>query len=379
MNEIRKGKGKILLTPGPVHVSKDNFLLLEQLHHRTEDFEELVKESCFMLKELFGTREKVAIVTSSGTGVMEMAVVNFTLPSEKVLVLSAGKFGDRWADILRLHGRNVVYMYLPYEERVNIDKLVSLIDREKPDALALTHVESSTGMLFPLEQFMERVRSSGVRVMVDTIASLVVENLKMDEWGIDVVVGASQKALAVPPGLGFVAVNDRVFEIYSAKDPESYYFDFSGYEREEQDGHVPFTPSTICFQILHHSLKSSRSRGWDDIREKHIQYAEIFYRVFSLMGFEPLSKNPSSAVQVLKVPEGVAGGVNLSEIIRTKTDFIVADGQGNLQGKVIRTGFLGIHRGEILRSFILDVSGLIEEMGQIFDKKMVEEISGELS
>jgi len=232
-------------------------------------------------------------------------------------------------------------------------------------------------MLFPLEQFMERVKSSGVRVIVDAIASLAVENLKMDEWGIDVVIGASQKALAVPPGLGFVAVNDRTFEICGTKDPESYYFNFSDYEKEEPEGCVPFTPSTVCFQILYRSLKSSKTRGWDCIKEKHTRYADIFYRVFSLMGFEPLSEDPSYAVQVLKVPERIAKRVNLSEVIKSETDFIVADGQGNLQGKVIRTGFLGIHRGEILRSFILDVSGLIEEMGQIFDKKMVEKISWE--
>jgi len=326
---------RILLTPGPVHVAGSRYLLVEEMHHRSDSFRLLMRETCSFLAEILGTSGRVAVISSSGTGAMETAVANFTSGKDKALVVSAGKFGERWAEILTCHGRGVKVHRLIPEESIDVEGIAGLIVEEHPDVIFLTHVESSTGMLLPLRELMDLIKGKKPLVIVDAVASLGVEEISMDEWGMDVVVGASQKAFSVPPGLGIVAFGERAEEKMKEVHSKGYYFDLEKYLDEAAVGDPPFTPAIPLVQMMHESLRLFRSIGLDRMMERHIVLSNSFYAGMSALGFEVLSRNPSRAVHVLRVPGGVVEGTNLPALIEDRTGFVVADGQGEYRGKVI--------------------------------------------
>jgi len=373
MSDGVREKRNILLTPGPVHVDRERFFSLEEMHHRSDSFRNIMKETCSLVTELAGGPRGVAIVSSSGTGAMEAAVINFTARKEKALVISAGKFGDRWGELLTAFGRSSKVYRLDVEREIDISELVNLVRSESPDTIFLTHVESSTGMLFPLREFMDELTGSVPLVIVDAIASMGAEEICMEDWGIDVIVGASQKALAAPPGVGIVAYGKKAEDRMRRNGGRGYYLDLARYSDEIEKGDPPFTPAVHIVQMILDSLRHLKSLGWGGAIRRHAEISGSFYRGMKALGYETLSRHPSSAVQALKIPTQFAGKMDLPGYIEEKTGFVVAGGQGEFFGKLLRTGFLGIHGGKTIADFLIKMRGVNSGINLGIDEAGLEE------
>ncbi|MCX5752110.1 MAG: aminotransferase class V-fold PLP-dependent enzyme [Candidatus Krumholzibacteria bacterium] len=355
----------VIVSPGPVHVAPEAWKNLQALHHRSGEFRNIVRECRSALQELLHTSSPVYLLTSSGTGAMEAAVANVTVPGSRVLVVSGGKFGRRWAEIFDAYECRTSVLRFEDGAAIDVDSVVERIDRERPEFVALTHVESSTGLLFPLRELSRRLRGERSIMIVDAISSLGAEDFLMDEWRIDVAIGASQKSLAAPPGVSFAAVGKRALGLVGRRSKGVYYFDFNRAGLAAVGGDTPFTPAIGTIQIMHRSLRSMRALGFDKVILRHRTASGAFLRAAGHLSLESFAKNPSSAVQVLVLPRGCPGERVLAGLARQ--GFVAADGQDDLRGRVVRTGFLGLHGPKTLERLVSALGGALRECGAAAD------------
>ncbi len=353
----RSAERLIVVSPGPVDVPPHVWGELPPMHHRSEAFERVLAESEAAVKEALASKHPVHFLSASGTGAMEAAVANAVPAGERLAVVSCGKFGDRWAEIGTAFGCDVSLMRIPDGAAVDIGAVSERIRRERPPYLALTHVESSTGTLFPLAAFSKSLDEPRPAILVDAISSFGAEELAMDAWGISVIVGASQKAIGAPVGVSFVCMRPR--RRAGAGGRALYYFDLERYRAESGASVAPFTPAIATMQLVHRSLAAMRRVGFENVRARHRRAGEAFVKACGALGLSEYSAAPAAAVQVLAMPEGVRSDDILAALERR--GFIAANGQGGLRGKVIRTGFLGLHDcGTLMRL----VGALGESIGE---------------
>ena len=356
----------VIVSPGPVHVAPEAWQELPALHHRSAEFRNIVRECESALRELLHTSSPVYLLTSSGTGAMEAAVVNVTVPGSRVLVVSGGKFGRRWAEIFDAYECRTSVMRFEGGAAIDVDSVAARIDRERPEFVALTHVESSTGLLFPLRELGRRLRGDDRPILVvDAISSLGAEDFSMDEWGIDVAIGASQKSLASPPGVSFAAVGKRALGLVGRRKKGAYYFDLERARLAASAGDTPFTPAISTIQIMHRSLLGMRALGFEKVISRHRTASGAFLRAAERLSLESFAKNPSSAVQVLVLPTGCPGERVLA--ILAREGFIAADGQDDLKGRALRTGFLGLHVSKMLERLVSALAVALRECGAAGD------------
>ena len=358
----------IIVSPGPVDVAPEALSALASLHHRSRDFEIVVSESSALIRESLGTKHPVHFIAASGTGAMEAAVVNATAPGERFLAVSCGKFGDRWAEIAAAYGCDVSVMRAPDGAAAEAEAVADRVRRERPRHIAVTHVESSTGVLFPLRELAGLLGDDRPVMIVDAVSSFAAEELEMDAWGIDVVVGASQKGLAAPPGASFVAMATRSRE--GAPRRGAYYFDLARYASALGESETPFTPAVQTMQLVHRSLSLMRRAGFDAVRSRHRRASAAFLSACGALGLRPFSEVPSSAVQALACPQGIPGEAVLEGLSRR--GFIAAGGQGKLRGRIIRTGFLGLHDGATLLRLVRAIGESLRESGVPVDSTEAE-------
>jgi len=353
--------GRVILSPGPVHVPAELLSELPPLHHRSHEFRAIMTETELMLQEFLGTVSPVYLLTASGTGAMEAAVANTAGAGRRALVVSGGKFGDRWAELFQTYECRTDIMRFPEGASANIDAVLDRVERTRPELLALTHVESSTGLLFPLQELACSLPAERPIVIVDAISSFGVESLETDRWGIDVVVGASQKALMAPPGVSFISMSKRAFGRAAAERRRLYYFDMSRYEAGRERGDAPFTPAIQSIQIVHRSLSRFKKLGFQSVMERHRKASSALLSAAQHLSLVSFSEVPSSSVQVLVIPERCRGMDLQAEL--EKVGLIVAGGQGALRGKVIRTGFLGIFGTDVLMRFVGHLARILKREG----------------
>ncbi|MDD4857578.1 MAG: aminotransferase class V-fold PLP-dependent enzyme [Candidatus Krumholzibacteria bacterium] len=339
MTDARRHRA-IIVSPGPVEVPRELMRGLPQLHHRTKAFREISTETVELLKVLLRTSSPVYLLTSSGTGAMEAAVVNVTVPGSSVLVVSGGKFGRRWAEICDAYECRTDLVEFGCGSAIDVDSIVQRIDRDRPQFVAVTHVESSTGLLFPLREFTGRLGAHRPVVIVDAISSLGAEDFDMDGWGIDVAVGASQKSLAAPAGTSFIAMGKNAVDVAGGRRRGMYYLDLKHFEVEEAAGYTPFTPAVQTVQIMHRSLLTMKALGFDEMVSRQRRASAAFLAAARHLSLASYSESPSSAVQVLAPQPAVGVDEILARLERE--GFIAAGGQGELKGRVMRTGFLGL-------------------------------------
>ncbi|HSG29790.1 MAG TPA: aminotransferase class V-fold PLP-dependent enzyme [Candidatus Krumholzibacterium sp.] len=361
------------MSPGPVHIPPSLLAGLEPMHHRTDSFREIVRDSSRMLSGLVASSGKVFLLTMSGTGAMESAVVNLTGPGTRVLVVSGGKFGDRWAEIARVYGCLTATLRFGHGERVAPEAVSRRVEEEAPEVLFLTHVESSTGLLVEIEDILRAIPEPRPVVVVDAIASIASEELKMDEWGIDLVVGAGQKALAAPAGISFVVAGEKARRLWLENRRPAYYMAFSAYEAGLQAGDTPFTPAVQSVQVLHRSLESIFDEGAENVRLRHSLYSRIFMDAMSPAGLKPFPAVPSSSVQALAVPDGIDAGMIIRSL-RESRNIVVTGGQGDLSGRIIRTGFLGIHRPHAIRALAEGIADALGYQGHAADRDAIDKV-----
>ena len=358
----------VIVSPGPVDVSPEALRDLPPLHHRSAAFERVVAESAAAVREALGTKHPVYFLTASGTGAMEAAVANATAPGERLLVLSCGKFGDRWAEIGSAFECDVSVLRAPDGTAVDLEAAVERIRADRPHGVAVTHVESSTGSLFPLKELAARLGPERPTVIVDAVSSFAAEELAMDAWGIDVVAGASQKALGAPAGASFVCMGKDA--IRPAR-RGLYYFDLRRYVSGTGESATPFTPAVGTMQAIHCSLIAMRRAGFDAVRSRHGRASEAFLSACGSLGLSVFPDEPSAAVQALRLPKEVRGEDLLDALSRR--GFIAAGGQGALRGRVVRTGFLGLHDGATLLRLVRALGEGLREAGIAGDPALAEE------
>jgi len=300
-----------------------------------------------MLGDLCGSRESSFLITASGTGAMESVVANVTRPGAKVLVVEGGKFGRRWGDIAGALGCEVDILAFRMGERVDPGLVAERVARLSPDLVTLTHVESSTGLRLDIEEIVSALPDRRALIALDAIASAGAEKIMMDEWGIDVLAGAGQKALAAPAGISFVIAGPRAVEAASSNPRPGFYFSFRRYRDGMKTGDTPFTPAVHSIQVMHQSLESIRETGPGEVMARHEAASAALIGAVEALGFRSFPESPSRSVQAFLPPEHISS----EEVIRSMEErcgIILAGGQDELSGRIVRTGFPGICSGRVL-------------------------------
>jgi len=332
-----------LLSPGPTPIPNEVALAMAEtmIHHRTPQFNKIFDEARDGLKKLFGTKNDVLILASSGTGAMEAAVANLFSPGDKVLVINGGKFGERWLNISNAFGLN------PIEMKVEWGQAVKVADVEKqlkanPDiqGVMIQASETSTTVLHPIKEIAE-LTQNGPLFLVDGVTAVGVVSLPLDEWGLDVLVTGSQKALMLPPGLGFIALSDRAWEKTKKAKLPRFYFDLNLERKNQQKGSGAFTPAVSLIFGVRASLQMMQREGLQNVYARHDRLCRATRAAAKAMGLKLLAPDsPSPAATGIYLPTGIDADAVL-EYLRDKMNVTLAEGQDQLKGKAIRIAHIG--------------------------------------
>jgi aspartate aminotransferase-like enzyme len=346
---LRKNR---LFTPGPTPLlpAAQTAMASFTAHHRTADFRALFQRVLADMKEFIGTKNDVLVLACSGTGVMEASVSNLTSPGDKVLVLTAGKFGERWTGLAKAFGCTAEVISVPYGSTFSLDEIRAKITSEVR-AVFVQATESSTGTRHDIRGIAELVRANGsdTLLIVDAITGLGTTHLDVDGWGVDVIIGGSQKALMMPPGLAYCAVSERAWKrMETAKSPR-YYFDLRKERKSAAKGESAYTPATSLFAALGAALEFIRGMGAGDLakgREALVDNAELCAEMTragaQALGLKLYASAPAAALTAVCSPDGIDSGKIVKEF-RESFDAVVANGQGEMKGQLFRIAHIGYY------------------------------------
>lgn len=339
------------------------------MHHREPEFEKIFEEVREGLRYLFQTKNEVLIFTSSGTGAMEAAVSNILAKGDKALVVRGGKFGERWGEICQAYGIEFIPIDVPWGRAVQPSQIEEILKSTSGIRAVYTQAsETSTGVKHPIQEIAQIVKNyEEIVLVVDAITGIGVFNLPMDEWGIDVLVSGSQKALMLPPGLSFVALSDKAWKAVERSDLPKYYFNFKKELKSAQKNQSSFTPAISLIVGLRESLKLIRKEGLENVFRRHQKLAEATRAAIKALGLELYAPDsPSEAVTAVKVPEGISGQ-KLKNLFFERFGITVAGGQDQAKGKIIRIAHLGYYEKLDMIMVISALEMLLKEMGYSFE------------
>lgn len=332
-----------LLSPGPVPIPFETLSVASEpiIHHRTAEFSKIFMEVSEDLKYVYQTKRDVYILLSSGTGGMEAAVTNTLSQGDKVIVLNGGKFGERWGQIAKAYGLNVVEIALEWGEPFTKEELEAKL-KENPDTKAVlaTLSETSSGSVYDIKGYGEVCRNFDAILIVDAISGLGATPCPMDEWGIDVLVSASQKALMVPPGLAYIAFSEKAWKMVENSKLPKFYFDIKKYKKNLEKQTTPFTPAISLIIQQKKSLELIKNIGLEALFEHHRILAEGTREGVKALKLELLSKIPGNICTAVKAPAGV-DGEKIVKTMRNKYLAYIAEGQEPYKGKIFRIAHLG--------------------------------------
>jgi aspartate aminotransferase-like enzyme len=346
---LRKNR---LFTPGPTPLlpAAQTAMASFAAHHRTADFRALFQRVLGDMQEFIGTSNDVLVLTCSGTGVMEAAVSNLTSPGDKVVVLTAGKFGERWTGLAKAFGCQVDVLSAPYGETFSLNEVRARIT-PNVRAVLVQATESSTGARHDVEGIAKLVRAHGdhTLLVVDAITGLGTTHLDVDGWGVDVIIGGSQKALMMPPGLGYCAVSERAWKRMEMTSSPRYYFDLGKERKLAAKGETAYTPATSLFAALGAALEFIRGMGNGNLakgREQLVNNAELCAEMTragaKALGLKLYASSPAAALTAISSPDGLDSGKIVKEF-RETFDAVVANGQGEMKGKLFRVAHIGYY------------------------------------
>jgi len=333
-----------LFTPGPTPVPPRTLLAMASpiIHHRSPEFSQILAEVKEGLKYVFQTNNDVLLFASTGTGAMEGAVANVLSPGEKALVVRGGKFGERWAEICKAYGIETINLDIEWGRCVKVEKILEyLIKYNDIKAVFIQAHETSTGVKFPLKEIGEALKDRDVILVVDAISALGAIELLVDDWHLDIVVGASQKALMLPPGLSFVSISEKGWKWIERSKLPKYYFDFKK-EADALKRNQPAYTSAVSLVIgLLENLRYIRKRGLKNIIEHHKRLSEATKSAIKAMGLNLFTKEGlSEAITVVEVPPGI-DGKEIVRLLKEEYGIMIAGGQGRLKGKIFRISHMG--------------------------------------
>jgi aspartate aminotransferase-like enzyme len=316
----------------------------QMINHRGPEFGKILNAITGKLKQVFQTKGDVFVLTASGTGGLEAAVVNTLSPADKVLSISNGAFGERFADIATRYGAEVTRLNFEWGKPVDlevIEKTLKLNGSIK--AVLATHNETSTGMTNNLNEISAVVKKFDKLLLVDAISSLGCVNLPTDDWHCDVVVTASQKGWMVPPGLAMVSVSEKAWQAHAQAKMPRYYWDFSKAKDYLQKGQTPWTPAISIFYALNTTLDLMLSEGLNNIFARHARVAQMARDEAKSWGLSlfPEANYASHTVTAINASDSI-NVPKLIQLLRDEHEVVIAGGQGKLSGKIFRIGHLGM-------------------------------------
>lgn len=336
---------RYLLAPGPTPVSPEVLLAMAKpvIHHRAPEFAELFGEVREGLKWLFQTHNDVLILASSGTGGMEGAVANFLSPGDRALVVNGGKFGERWGKICKTFGVHVTEIKVEWGHAVDPQAVADAL--KKDPAIKAVYVqasETSTGVAHDTKALAEVVRTcEGTILVVDAITALGVFDIQTDAWGLDVVVTGSQKALMLPPGLAFVSVSEKAWQVAEKARNGAFYFDLKKERASQVKNQTAFTPAVSMIVGLQEVLRTLKAEGLDAVFARQARLAHAMREGVKAAGLSLFPKmSPSNALTAISAPDGVDGQA-IYKNLRVQYGITAAGGQDHLKGKIFRIAHMG--------------------------------------
>jgi aspartate aminotransferase-like enzyme len=332
-----------LLSPGPTPIPNEVALAMSEtmIHHRTPQFNKVFEEARQGLKTLFGTNGDVLMLASSGTGAMEAAVSNLFSPGDKVLVINGGKFGERWLNIANAFGLDPIEVKVKWGQAVKVDVVEKQL-KLHPDiqSVMIQASETSTTVLHPIKE-IANLTKNGPLFLVDGVTAVGVLPVPLDEWGIDALVTGSQKALMLPPGLGFIALSERAWQQTKKAKLPRFYFDLNLERKNQAKGSGAFTPAVSLIFGLRASLNMMAREGFDRVYARHARLARATRAAATAMGLKLLAPDsPSPAATGIFLPDGLDADKVL-DYLRDQMGVILAEGQDQLKGKAIRIAHVG--------------------------------------
>ncbi len=364
-----------LFTPGPAAMlpSAQMAMAAAGMHHRTAEFKALFSKTLADLKEFIGTKNDVLILSSTGTGAMESAVTNLTSPGDVVLVLTAGKFGERWTSIAKTYGCKPEVVSKPYGQTFDLAEVREAL-KKNPKCVYMQANETSTGARHDVQGVAAVVKEANAAggdtlLIVDAITGLGTTHFDVDGWGVDVIIGGSQKALMIPPGLAYLAVSEAAWKRMDVATTPRFYFDLRKERKSQSKGETAYTAATALVAGMSNALDFVRDMGKGDLRAgtvKLIDSAELCAAMTraaaTALGLKLFAGgNPGAAATAIVAPEGVDSGA-MVKLLREQFGMIVANGQGDeMKGKLIRVAHLGYYD-------FLDTIGLAAALEQVVAK-----------
>jgi serine---pyruvate transaminase len=332
--------------PTPLPPAVSQVMAEPMLYHRAPAFIEVYSRVLSRLKDVFQTRNEVQVFTSSGTGALESAVANLVRPGESALVASCGKFGERWAELCDAYGAETIHWETEWGKKVDPGALdAQLSKNEGVELVFTTFSETSTGVVNDIRELTQVAHRHGALIAVDAVSGLGAVPLPQDDWGVDVVVAGSQKALMAPPGLAFTSANEAALDRAAANPGRRYYFDWartvSGQRKDPPDS--PFTPAVGLVKALDVALGMIEDEGLEQVFERHALLGRATREAARALDLELLSGAPDESANVVTamvLPDSLDGG-KVPTLMRDRFGITIAGGQGRLKGKIARIAHCG--------------------------------------
>ncbi len=356
-------KEKLLMTPGPTPVPEEIRSMMAQplIHHRTPEYREIFKQVSNDLKTVFKTDNDCLVFASSGTGAMEASVVNTLSPGDKAIVVRGGKFGERYYELCEAYGIECIPIDVEWGMTPDPGIVKEALSKNKGVKAVFTELcETSTATVYDIKVLGEIVKKTEAILVIDAISGLGADDLETDEWGVDIAVGGSQKALMLPPGLSFCSVSSKAWDMVKGSKLPKYYYDFKKYKKSKETDDTPFTPAITLTIGLKRALEMINTAGIDNILKDCRTMADTLRSAASELGLGIFSKAPSNALTALKLPEGKDSSLLVKAM--KKRGIVVANGQGYLKGKIIRVAHMGGIKKDDLNNTLTAIKEALKEI-----------------
>ncbi|MDD5044258.1 MAG: alanine--glyoxylate aminotransferase family protein, partial [Candidatus Omnitrophica bacterium] len=338
------------------------------IHHRTPQFQAILKEVGEGLQYIFQTKNDVFILTSSGTGAMEAAVVNLLSSGDTAITVEGGKFGERWTELCKAYGINAKVLKVEWGKAVDPKEIEKLLKQDPTiKAVFVTACETSTGVDNNIKAIAEVIKPTKAVLVVDAISALASVDLKTDEWGLDMVVSGSQKGMMLPPGLGFISISEKAYKLIEVSRSPRYYLDLRLAKKAWAKTDTPFTPAISVIIALKAALDIIKQQGLENIFARHKKMADATRKAMLALGLELFAPSAASeGVTAVKVPQGI-DGEKLVKTMRDTHGVTIAGGQAELKGKVFRIAHMGyINEFDIILG-ISCLEKVLYQMGHKFE------------
>jgi len=338
----------------------------QMINHRGSEFHKMLQDVTEKMKQVYQTKNDLYLLTGSGTGGLEAAVVNVLSPKDKVLFVSIGVFGDRWASIAKTFGADVVKLDFEWGKPADPDAVKKAI-AANPDvkAVFITHNETSTGVTNDMAALAKVVKGAGKVLVVDAISGMSSLDLPVDKLGLDVVISGSQKGWMVPPGMAMVSISSDGWKAVAQAKMPRFYWDFTQAKKYYEKYENPWTPAVSIVYAFDAALNMILKEGLQNVFARHVKIGKMMRDGAKAMGLQLLveEKYASNTVTAIKVPEVMGDGKKFREILRDEYKIVITGGQGKLDGKILRIGHMGFISEKDIKELLAAMKATLTKVG----------------